>query len=165
VSTVIPSDAVLASLTRPPIDRLSPDGGSPDLLTTFVRDQARSWGGVPVALSPRVTAALWAEAALVVAFSGFLMAVRSGVTSCSGIACTVATLGSQPVALALALMCVAAMAVAMLMTRGLSQADGPRLAVIVIAALCGLVALAGVLLLLFVLGLALAAFAAVVDRF
>jgi hypothetical protein len=166
VATVISRDSWRASLARPPIDRLPPDAGSPDVLTTFVEERARSWGGVPVALSPRVTAALWAEAALVMVFSGFLLAVRSGVTPCSGIACTVATLGDQPVvALVLALTCVAAMAVAMPMTWGLSRADGPRLAVIVIAALCGLIALAGVLLLLFVLGLALTAFAAVVDRF
>jgi len=140
--------------------------GSPDALTTFVHERARSWGGVPVALSPWVTAALWAEAALVTVFTGFLLAVRTGVTPCSGIACSVATLDDRPVvALVLGLTCIAAMAVAMPVTRGLSQADGPRLALVVVAAVTGLVALAGVLLLLFVLGLALAAFAAVVDRF
>lgn len=106
------------------------------------------------------------ESSLTLVFLGFLLAVRSGVTPCSGFPCTVATLGGQPlVALVLALICVVALVVAMPMTRGLSRADGPRLALIVIAAVSGAIALAGVLLLLFGLALALAAFAAVVDRF
>ena len=95
--TVISRDSWRAGLARPPIDRVPSAAGSPDALTTFVHERARSWGGVPVALSPWVTAALWAEAALVTVFTGFLLAVRTGVTPCSGIACSVATLGDRPV--------------------------------------------------------------------
>src|SRR5690242_16234803 len=92
------------SLTLPPIDRLPSAGPEPNVLRVFVTRRARPWGGVPVPLSRAVTAGLWVLLVLVLALSGWLVAVRAG---CSGTVCAVATLGDHP-RLALALSAVSA---------------------------------------------------------
>jgi hypothetical protein len=142
---------------------------APNPLADLLRNGVRPWGAVPVRLSRAVTAAFWGLAVLDITFVGWLLAVRAGAAACVGPACAVATLGDQPLsALILALSCAAALAVAALSTRGLRQADGWQMAVIVAAGLCGVIALTGVVALLIgavlCLATALAIFVVVADR-
>ncbi|MGH3613973.1 MAG: hypothetical protein ACRDRK_15560 [Pseudonocardia sp.] len=90
-------------------------------------------------------------------------------TPCSGIFCTAVTLGGHPVlTLVLTEVSAGALALSVPMTRGLSQAGGPQLAVIVIGALAGIVALSGAVLVLlvalFAVVLILGVLANVVER-
>ncbi len=147
------------SLALPPLDRLRPDEPSPDVLAAFVEKRARAWGGVPVPLSVGVTAALWVLFVLNLALTGWLLVVGVGAAACSGFVCTVATLGGHALlTIILTGACAGALAVTAALTRGLTEASGPQLAVVVAAGLCGVVALAGVVALLVgaALGLALA---------
>jgi len=164
------ADSFPLSLKQPPIDRLRPDDPPLDVLAVFVEKRARSWGGVAVPLSGGVTGALCVLLVLSLGFGGWLLAVRAGAVACSGFLCSVATLGGHLVpTLVLAGVCAGSLAGAMPMTRGLTRANGPQLAVIVAAALCGVVALAGAVALLLgallALGLAFGLFVAFVDRF
>jgi hypothetical protein len=113
--------------------------------------------------------ALWAILALNIAFGSWLLAVRAGAAPCSGIVCTAATLGDHPgLALVLTGVCASALAAVAPITRGLSRANGPQLALIVVGALTGVLALAGLIAVLAVaaLGLVVAfgVFVFVIDR-
>lgn len=158
-----------ASLALPPLE-LPPAGpGQRDALTDFVRTRTRRWGGVPVELTPAVVGALWTILVLNLAFGGWLLAVRAGSAPCSGVLCWAATLGDHPVlTLVLSLVSAGALAVSVPTTRGLTRAAGPQLALIVVGALSGVIALAGLVASLAVaalcLVLAFGIFALVVER-
>ena len=152
----------------PPIDRLHPE--DPNVLADFVRAQARPWGSAATDLSPRATAFLWTLSVLNLLYVGWLFAVGGGITPCAGLPCSVATLGGHPqLTLILAGACALTLAVAMPVTRGLTCANGPQLALVVGGAVCGFVAVSGAALLLFtvaaVLGLLFGLFVIFVDRF
>jgi hypothetical protein len=124
-------------------------GAEPDALRPFVASGIRPWGGVRVALSPRVVVALWILFGINFALAGWLLAVRSGVAPCNGPLCGVATLGDHPVlTLTLSELSAAALVVAMPMTRGLTLAGGPQLALIAAGAALGATAAAGVVAIL-----------------
>jgi hypothetical protein len=159
----------IRSLALPPIDRLPPGHAQRNVLREFLRTGTRPWGGVPAPLSAAVTSALWTILALNLAFGSWVLAVRAGAAPCSGIVCTAATLGDHPVlALVLTEVCAGALAASAPMTRGLSRANGPQLALIVVGALTGVLALAGVIAVLAVAALSLVVafgvFVFVVDR-
>jgi hypothetical protein len=159
----------IRSLALPPIDRLPPGHAQRNVLREFLRTGTRPWGGVPAPLSAAVTGALWTILALNLAFGSWVLAVRAGAAPCSGIVCTAATLGDHPVlALVLTEVCAGALAASAPMTRGLSRANGPQLALIVVGALTGVLALAGVIAVLAVAALSLVVafgvFVFVVDR-
>jgi hypothetical protein len=99
---------------------------------------------VRVPLSTPVIGALRTEFALVIVLGGYLLAVRAGVAPSSGLVGTVITLGDRPLlTLVLAEVSAAAFVVSSPMTRGLSRAGGPQLALIVIGVATGVFALAG----------------------
>jgi len=126
----------------------TPSGSAPNAIAELLA-QVRPWGAMPVRLGRRVTAAFWGLVALNGAFAGWLVAVEVGAAACSGPAWAVATLGGRPMpTLVLSLSSVAALIVVALSTGGLRWADGRQLAAVVVAYLCGLVALVGVLALL-----------------
>jgi hypothetical protein len=159
----------MRSLALPPIDRLPAGHVQRNALREFVRTGTRPWGGVPAPLSGAVTSALWTILALNIAFGSWLLAVRAGAAPCSGIACTAATLGDHPgLALVLTGVCAGALVAAAPMTRGLSRANGPQLALIVLGALTGVLALAGLVAVLAVAALCLVVafgvFVFVIDR-
>lgn len=125
-------------------DRRSVDV-APDVLVRFLAEGVRPWGTVPARLSSAVTATLWTLLVLNLALAAVLVALRAGEAPCAGLVCTVATLGDHPLLVfVLAISCAAALTVAAPATRGLSRANGPQLAVVVPAGLCGVFALAGV---------------------
>lgn len=155
-------------MALPPIDRL-PGAGRSDVLADFVRERTRSWGGVPVPLSGRVAGALWSILGVSLLFGAWLLAVAAGLVPCSGVACSVATLGGDPVLpLLLVGTCAGALAVSVPVTRGLSRANGPQLALLVGGALSGAVAISGVLAVLVVVAsgafLVLGVIVHIVDR-
>ena len=157
-----------ASLALPPLSTL-PGHPEPDALADFVRRRARGWGSVPVPLSPAVTAALWVLAVLNLVFGAWLWAVRAGTAACSGTLCAVATLSDHAgLTLVLAGLCGAAVLVLAPVTRGLTRAGGGQIAVAVVAGLCGVAALAGVVALLLFAAACVAVtfgiFVVVVDR-
>lgn len=142
---------------------------TPNMPAMFVRNRGRAWANVPVPLSAAVTTGLWMLFLLDLVFGAWLLAVRVGAASCSGPLCTVATLGDHPLlTLVLAEVCAAALVVSLPITKGLSRAGGPQLAVIALGALSGTAALAGVSALLLAAGLclvvALAVLLLIVDR-
>lgn len=124
--------------------------------------QVRPWGAMPVGLERRVTAAFWGLVVLNGAFAGWLVAAEAGAAVCLGPVCAVATLGGRPLTtLILSLSSVAALVVVALSTGGLRWTDGWQLAAVVVAGVCGLVALAGVVALLVGAALCLGALLAV----
>ena len=140
-----------------------------NVLAELLAHGVRPWGSQPVRLSPAVIAASWVLLTLNLAFAGWLLAVHEGGATCDGLACTVVTLGDHALlAFLLATSCVVALAMAAPRTRGLSRTDGPQLAVVVGGALCGGVALAGVIAVVvgaaLSLALALGVFVVVADR-
>ena len=142
---------LLPSLAR------APRPAEPNVLATFVRERARGWGAVAAPLSDGVTAALCGMTALTLLLGGWLAAVRVGAVACSGLVCTVVTLGDHAqLTLVLALTCAGVLGVAMTVTDGLARANGPQLVLVVGAALCGVVALAGVIAVLLFTALCLA---------
>jgi hypothetical protein len=164
-----PSLRPVQSRTVARIDRFPSAGTEPDVLSSFLEERARPWGGVPVSLSAAVTCVLWTLLALNIVFGGWLVAVRSGIALCSGFACTVLTLGDHlPLTLVLSGVCAVGLVGSLWMTHGFSRAAGPHLAVLVVAALSGVVALSGAVALLvgaaLCLGVAFAVLLFVVDR-
>lgn len=163
------SEPWLRGLALPPIDRLPSRPGRDNELATFVKSRTRPWGGVPVDLSTGVAGGLWTLLMLNVALGTWLFAVRSGSAPCSGALCWSVTLGDHPLAaLVLTSVCAGALVVAAPVTRGLRRAAGPQLALIVVGALSGCVALVGVVAVLaaalVALAVAFAIFAVVVER-
>jgi hypothetical protein len=146
---MVPSTTETATILRPPIDRIPPPGGGPSALVDFVRDRIRPWSGEPLDLPRPLTRGLWILLGAVLVFGGWLLGVRADLVACGGPACAVATLGhSEVLLLVLAEFSAAALVVAMPMTHGLARAGAPQLAVIAVGALCGLVAMSGVLAML-----------------
>lgn len=167
---MVPSTTETATILRLPIDRIPPPVGGPGLLADFVRDRIRPWSGEPLDLPPALTRALWVLLGAVLVFGAWLLGLRYDLVPCTGPACAVVTLGrSDLLLLALTELSAAALVVAMPMTHGLARAGAPQLAVIVVGALCGLVAMAGVFTLLVVGGVGLLVSGAialfVIDRF
>jgi hypothetical protein len=159
----------MPTLALPPIDHLPADGPGPNLLADFARRRARGWGGVPADLSAGVVGALWVLFCLDLVLGGWLLAVRAGAASSSGVVGRFVTLGDHPLlTLVLVAICVGALVVAAPMTRGLARANGPQLGLIVLGALSGAVAISGALAVLagglVCLALAFLLFAFVVDR-
>jgi hypothetical protein len=159
----------LASLALPPIDRLPPGHVRRNVLAEFARKGTLPWGGVAGSLTAAVSRVLWTILVLNVAFGTWLLAVRGGAAPCSGIVCTAATLGGHPLlALVSTAVCAGALVASVPMTRGLSRANGPQLALVVVGALSGVVALAGVFAVFAVAALSLVVafgvFVFVVDR-
>lgn len=150
------------SLLLPPIDHLPnvdpADRGQPnqDVLEGFATS-VRPWGRLPVPLTASVTCALWIVLVASGGVGGWLIAVLSGAAPCEGLFCTLATLGGHPgLLLALAGSCVVPLLGAATVTRGLTQANAPQLAVIAAAAVAGIVSLLGVAAILLLVTLAMA---------
>jgi hypothetical protein len=155
----------LPSLDRPSLDRLQPDAPAPNVIAAFLERRARPWGGARVALSPAVTGALWVLLLIALVLAGGMIAVRSGMTPCSGPLCFAVTLGDHPLlTLVLAAAGAVVLVAASTVTRGLTEVCGPQLAVVVVGAMCALVASAGVLALVLAGAFVLAIVAAVASR-
>jgi hypothetical protein len=151
------------SMSLPPIDRvprhpvpqsrLGPrqrgTHTEPNALRGFVDTGARPWAGEPVPLSPATTGVLWILLGINLPVAGWLIAVRTGAAPCSGTPCAIATLGGHAGwLLILSVFCVVALAGSALVTRGLSRANAPQLALITVGAVGGVVAALGVFALL-----------------
>lgn len=153
----------------PRIERIPSRQGGEGALPEFVRNGIRPWGGVPVTLPSEVTASLWAVLAANLGFGGWASAVVFEAVSCVGV-CRIATWGANAhVLLVLSVLCVVGLAGAAIATRGLTEAGGVRLGVLVLSGLSGAIAVSGavalVLLALTCAAVALGALLAVVDRF
>lgn len=146
------------------IDRI-PGTALDDLLA----QGARPWGGEPVPVPTAVTVVLWTVAVSNLGFGGWLAAVGLGRAPCSGLPCTVATWNRPGFLLVLAGACVAVVLAVALSSRGLTVVRPVPLAAVLGAALCGLVAVAGVLALVaaVLIGVAMAALLVFIlaDRF
>ncbi len=150
----------------PPVDELPPEPG-PDPLRAVARG-ARAWGRRPVDLPRPVTVLLWSLLGASALVGGWLAAVARGAAACSGPVCGVATLGGHaPLLAVLAAAAVLGLTGSAFATRGLTEADGPALTVILASALAGGVAVVGVLavvaLALFALAIAVTLLARLVD--
>jgi hypothetical protein len=118
-------------------------------------NSARPWDREPVALPARVTAALWAVAGANVLVGCWAAALLTRFWSCSGLVCSVTTLGNRPgLLLALSTICVLTTVGLALATGGLARANGWQLAVLVLMAVVGLGCLLGPLLVLTVAAVA-----------
>ena len=140
----------------PPIDRLPTDEAGPGLGVFDSRPRpalggllARvlRWNAVRVALSNRVTVALWILVVGDVVVGSWLFALLHGPRGCEGSLCSTATLGGHP---ALTFGLAAASAVALLAvavpTRGLTEGGGPELVVMSVAAVLAMVSIIGAVL-------------------
>ena len=138
---------VQPSLFRPPIARLPrPDQTAPD--RDELRDlllRSRAWERQAEPLPRSMTCALWVTVA---GAGGVGSLARHGAHwhgACSGVVCTIATLGDRPrLLLVLAAFCVTALLGLAPFTRGLTRAGGLQLALMVVAAVSGVVSLLGV---------------------
>jgi hypothetical protein len=93
-----------------------------------------------------VTCVLWLVAAASGVVGGWATAVLTERTSCRGVVCRIALLGNRPGLVAgLAAACVVVLLVLAVITRGLTRAGGPELALMVVAAGSGVVSVLGVL--------------------
>ena len=149
---------VQPSLLLPPITHLAPPDthGSPTgALPEFVA-KTRSWGRHAVQLPIAATCAFWLAALLSGAVGGWLVAVLTGNAPCSGPVCTIATVGDHPrLLLGLAAFGAVTLLGLAFVTRGLTRAGGPELALMIVAAVSGAGSLIGVVALV-VLTLAVA---------
>ena len=114
-----------------------------------VRDlvaRSRSWGRHKIALPVPLTCAFWLSAAEAGAVGGWAAAaVLTHRAACSGLVCTIVTLGDRPrLIVVLAAICVVSLLVLAPLTRGLTEAGGPELALMVAAAASGVVSVVGV---------------------
>lgn len=162
--TIVPSP----SLARPPIDRL-PAHDPPNALDEFLHQRVRGWGSAPVRLPAVFTFGLWVLIAFDIGLGGWLLAVHSGTALCSGLVCTVVTLGGHPTfTLVLAGVAVGVLLAAMPLTRGYTEAGGPLLVVVTAAGLFGVCAVSGVVAVLvpvaLSVGVALGVFVVVIGR-
>jgi hypothetical protein len=140
----------------------------PNALRRFVDTGTRPWSGEPVALTTRVTVALWSTFFASLAFAVWLVLVLTGSMPCGGWTCAVVTWNEPPVVLGLAAASAVGLGWCACLTRGLSRAGAVPLALAVTSAVVGLVALAGLVLLVAgavtVLVAAAAFLIAVIDR-
>jgi hypothetical protein len=138
---------VQPSLFRPPITRLPGAEATPSRGATLrdLAGRSRSWHREAVDLPVPVTCALWLIAAVSGAVGGWATAVVTYRVSCSGVVCRVSLLGDRPrLVLVLAAACVVTLLVLAAITRGLTRAGGPELALMVVAAGAGAVSVLGV---------------------
>ena len=138
---------VQPSLFRPPITRLptpgatAPGGDAVRHLVVRSRSRGRHKSALPVPL----TCAFWLSAAGAGAVGGWATAVLTQRAACSGLVCTIVTLGDRPrLLVVLAAICVVALLGLAPLTRGLTEAGGPELALMVTAAASGVVSVLGV---------------------
>lgn len=146
--TILPLDRpVQPSLFRPPITQL-PGADAPPARGDALRDlvgRSRSWHREAIVLPVPVTCALWLVAAASGAVGGWATAVLTEQASCRGVVCRIGLLGDRPRLLAgLAAACVVVLLVLAAITRGLTRAGGPELALMVAAAGAGVVSVLGV---------------------
>jgi hypothetical protein len=95
-------------------------------------------------LSAGIVTGLWLLCLLDLCFGAWLLAVTHGAAACSGLPCTVATLGDHPMwALGLADGCAALLVVLIPVNSGRAHVGGLRLAAILAAAIGGMIALVG----------------------
>lgn len=165
-----------ASMALPPIDHLPGDphllqlnSPRPDALHRFVEDRTRRWGTEPVPVPGVVACVVWTVMVADVLVGGWLVAVWSGAAPCSGVLCSVATLGDHPhQQLALCATAVTALAVSAAATRGLSQAGAASLAYLAVGGVVGVVPLLGIVAVLVLSAVCLAVLATllvvVIDR-
>jgi hypothetical protein len=153
-----------------PIDHLpgsSRRHSEPDALGAFTA-RTKRWGRVQVPLSPPVTCALWVLLVTTGALSGWLIAVLAGGAACSGVVCSVATLGNPDLLLILAGSCATTLLGAAAVTSCLTRAGAPELAAIIVAAIAGTVSLLGIVAVLVitaaVIALAVCLLAHIADR-
>lgn len=138
---------VQPTLLLPPIARLPrSDATAPDRDT--LRDlvaRSRAWDRQAEGLPRSVTCAFWITAMAAAGVGTWLAAVLTGQASCSGVVCTIATLGDHPRLLViLAAFCVVALVGLAPFTRGLTRAGGLQLALMTVAAVAGAGSLLGV---------------------
>jgi hypothetical protein len=138
---------VQPSLLLPPIDHLGvpvariPSSG---VLSEFVAT-TRSWDRHAVQLPLLATCAFWLTALLAGGVGGWLVAVLTDNAPCSGLVCTIATVGNHPrLLLGMAAFCVVTLLGLAVVTRGLTRAGGPELALMIVAAVSGAGSLIGV---------------------
>jgi hypothetical protein len=135
------------SLIRPPITRL-PGAEATPLRDDALRDLAgrsRSWHRETVGLPVPVTCVLWIVAAASGVIGGWATSVLTDEVSCRGVVCRIGLLGDRPrLVVGLAATCVVVLLLLAAVTRGLTRAGGPELALMVIAAGAGIVSLLGV---------------------
>ncbi len=105
------------------------------------------WNAVRVALSGRVTVALWILVIGDVVVGSWLFAVLHGPTECEGSLCSTATLGGHP-AMTFGLAAVSALALLAVAvpTRGLTEGGGLELVVMSAAAVLAMVSIIGAVL-------------------
>ena len=114
-------------------------------------------------LSAEVVTGLWLLCLLDLCFGAWLLAVTHDAAACSGLPCTVATLGDHPMwTLGLADGCAALLVVLIPVNRGPTRVGGLRLAALVVAAIGGMIALVGAAALLVGAAAILIAVAAIV---
>ena len=151
-----------------PLDRI-PDGGHGDPLGDFVAHGTRRWGGDPVPVPDVLTLAFWVVLAANAGFGTWLAAVVFGGAPCDGAPCAVTTWNQPGVVLALATVCVLTLGGLAVRFHGLVEITPAPLAAALVACVCGVIAVAGVvaLLLLAIGGAAIAAalLITVIDRF
>ena len=105
------------------------------------------WNAVRVALSGRVTVALWILVIGDVVVGSWLFAVLHGPTGCEGSLCSTATLGGHPaVTFGLAAVSALALLAVAVPTRGLTEGGGLELVVMSAAAVLAIVSIIGAVL-------------------
>jgi hypothetical protein len=155
--------------SRKPIDeRWLVAVSEPDELATLV-SSARLWEREPIALTARMTAAVWAIAGANILVGCWAAVVLARFWPCSGLVCSITTFGNRPgLLLALSTICVLTTLGMAVLTGGLTRANGWQLAVLVLTAVVGIGCLVGPLLVLTVaavaIGLACLSVLFVVDR-
>jgi hypothetical protein len=154
----------LVPVTLPPIDRLPADeaipqseftdDGSPSALEGFLENVTR-WDTVPIAVSSRVTVALWLLLTSDIAVAAWLFGVLHGSSECEAGLCAVATLGGHPATtFGLASISGFGLLAMSARTRGLSQGGRTDLIVVSAAALMASAAVIGAVLVVLFLALA-----------
>jgi hypothetical protein len=114
-----------------PLGAPTMDHGPSDALGEFLA-ASRSWTSRPVPLSGRTTTMLWALVAVAIAVGAALLTVVRHPQVCDGVLCSAATLGGRPsLTLALNAAGIAGLLWAALVTRGLTQANGRQLALVI----------------------------------
>jgi hypothetical protein len=156
------------SMTLPPIDLLPrhPHPPPPEALRHFIDQGTRPWSGEPLALPSALTCVLWIVLVADSAVGIWLIAVRSGAAPCSGLPCSIATLGGHPdLLLTLCTVAVVSLGALAVTTGGLSRAGAAPLAMMIVSGAAGVVVLLGVVALLTVATLCLAALGMLVVAF
>ena len=97
------------------------------------------------------TCTFWLTALLSGGVGAWLVAVLTGNAPCSGLVCSIATVGNHPrLLLGLAAFCAVTLLGLAFVTRGLTRAGGPELALMIVAAVAGTGSLLGVVALVVV---------------